>query len=82
MAKCLSAQYLKEDYAGHILESHLAQRCQGITKESFILIDEMDICKKYVKYMEGLDFVRNRDTRTIGPGYNHYNRIIIFRPKK
>jgi hypothetical protein len=47
VAKRLSAQYLKEDYAENILESHLDQVCPGITKESFILMDGTDISKKY-----------------------------------
>ena len=73
VAKRLSAQYLKEDYAKNILENHLGQVCPGITKESFILMDGTDISKKYAKYMEGLEFVRNGDTGTIGLGYNVLN---------
>jgi len=73
VAKRLSAQYLKEDYAGNILESHLGQVSPGITKESFILMDGTDISKKYAKYMEGLELVRNGDTKTIGLGYNVLN---------
>lgn len=73
VAKRLSAQYLKEDYAENILESHLGQVCPGITKESFILMDGTDISKKYAKNMEGLDLVRNGDTKTIGLGYNVLN---------
>jgi hypothetical protein len=73
VAKRLSAQYLKEDYGENILENHLGQVCPGITKESFILMDGTDISKKYAKYMEGLEFVRNGDIGTIGLGYNVLN---------
>jgi len=34
----------------------------------------MDISKKYAKYLEGLEFVRNRGIVAIGPGYNVLNR--------
>ena len=36
-------------------------------------MDGTDISKKYAKYMEGLEFVRNGDTGTIGLGYNVLN---------
>jgi len=82
-------QYLKEDYAENVLEDHLGQVCPGRTKESFILMNGTDISKKYAKYMEGLEFVRNGDIGTRGLGYNvlninainTYKEIILFYSK-
>ena len=73
VAKRLSAQYLKEDFADKVLESHLGSVAPGVAKEDFILMDGTDISKKHAKYMEGLEFVKNGDTGEIGLGYNVIN---------
>lgn len=62
VAKRLSAQYLKDDFAENVLESHLGTVEPGISKNDFILMDGTNISRKHAKYMEGLEFVRNGDT--------------------
>ena len=73
VTKRLSAQYLKDDYANKVLDHHLSNATQGVGKESFIVMDGTDISKKYAKFMEGLEFVKNGDTGDIGLGYNVLN---------
>ena len=73
VAKRLSAQYLKEDYADKVLDTHLETSCKGVRDCDFIIMDGTDISKKHAKYMEGLEFVRNGDTSEIGLGYNVLN---------
>jgi len=73
VAKRLSAQYLKDDFAENVLEGHLETVGSGISKNDFILMDGTDISKKHARYMEGLDFVKNGDTGGIGLGYNVLN---------
>ena len=73
VTKRLSAQYLKEDYADKVLETHLETSCKGVRDCDFIIMDGTDISKKHAKYMEGLEFVRNGDTSEIGLGYNVLN---------
>ena len=73
VAKCLSAQYLKEGYADSVLINHLGKFSPGITKDDFIIMDGTDISKKYAKCMEGLEFVKNGGTGAIGLGYNVLN---------
>jgi hypothetical protein len=78
VAKLLSAQYLKEDYAENILENHLGQVCPGITKESFILIshksDQNQKNKRYVIRIYDLVIVRIR-YRALQNGWS-YARIL------
>ena len=73
VAKRLSAQYLKEDYADNVCCQHLRSVSSGVSLDSFILMDGTDISKKYAKYMEGLELVKNGDTSEIGLGYNVLN---------
>ena len=73
VAKRLSAQYLKEDYAENVLNNHLKAVSSCVSKEDFILIDGTDISKKHAKNMEGLEFIKNGDTSEIGLGYNVIN---------
>ena len=73
VAKRLSAQYLKDDFAENVLGNHLETVRSGISKNDFILMDGTDISKKHAKYMEGLEFVKNGDTGEIGLGYNVLN---------
>lgn len=73
VAKRLSAQYLKDDYANKVLADHLGRICPSVSKNDFIIMDGTDITKKYAKYMEGLEFVKNGDTGDIGLGYNVLN---------
>ncbi len=73
VAKRLSAQYLKEDYADSVLINHLENVSCGVTKDDFIIMDGTDISKTYAKYMEGLEFIKNGDTGAIGLGYNVLN---------
>jgi hypothetical protein len=82
VAKRLSSQYLKDDYAENVLESHLHSVCPSVVEDSFILMDGTDISKKYARYMEGLEFVRNGDTGEIGLGYNVLNINAINRFKE
>lgn len=73
VAKRLSAQYLKDDYSDKVLQSHLSTASKGVGKDSFIIMDGTDISKKYAKFMEGLELVKNGDTGDIGLGYNVLN---------
>jgi hypothetical protein len=73
VCKRLSAQYLKDDYADKICDHHLASVGPNISKDNFIVMDGTDISKKHAKYMEGLELVRNGDTKAIGLGYNVLN---------
>ena len=73
VAKRLSAQYLKEDYAEKVLGHHLSTASKSVGRDSFIIMDGTDISKKYAKFMEGLEFVKNGDTGEIGLGYNVLN---------
>ncbi len=73
VAKRLSAQYLKDDYAENVRREHLRFVSSGISKDNFILMDGTDISKKHARYMEGLEFVKNGDTSEIGLGYNVLN---------
>ena len=73
VTKRLSAQYLKEDYAEKVLEHHLSTASRGVGEDNFIVMDGTDIRKKYAKFMEGLEFVKNGDTGQIGLGYNVLN---------
>src|SRR5680860_965911 len=73
VAKRLSAQYLKGDYADKVLEGHLETVAPGVSKDDFIVMDGTDISKKHAKYMEGPGFVKNGDTGEIGLGYNVLN---------
>jgi len=73
VAKRLSAHYLKDDYADKVLANHLDTVCCSVSKTDFIIMDGTDISKKYAKYMEGLEFVKNGDTGAIGLGYNVLN---------
>ena len=82
IAKRLSAQYLKADYADNLLEYHLSKTTPGVSTESFILMDGTDISKKHAKFMEGLEFVKNGDTGNIGLGYNVLNITAINNHKE
>ena len=82
VCKRLSSQYLKEDYANKVRQSHLISVKSGISKDNFILMDGTDISKKYAKYMEGLEFVKNGDTGGIGLGYNVLNINSITNTKE
>ncbi len=73
VCKRLSSQYLKEDYAEKVINTHLETVSGSISKDNFILMDGTDISKKHAKYMEGLEFVKNGDTGKIGLGYNVLN---------
>lgn len=73
VTKRLSAQYLKDDYAENVLRQHLKTISGSISKDNFILMDGTDISKKHAKFMEGLEFVKNGDTKEIGLGYNVLN---------
>lgn len=73
VCKRLSSQYLKEEYAEKVLQNHLSSVKSSVSKDDFILMDGTDISKKYAKYMEGLEFVKNGDTSEIGLGYNVLN---------
>lgn len=73
VCKRLSAQYLKKDYAQNVINTHLKLVKNSISKDNFILMDGTDISKKYAKYMEGLEFVKDGDTGAIGLGYNVLN---------
>ncbi len=82
VTKRLSAQYLKDDYADNIMNYHLSNTQSCVTNESFILMDGTDISKKHAKFMEGLEFVKNGDTGTVGLGYNVLNINAINRHKE
>lgn len=70
-AKRLSEQYLKDDFAHKVRDNHLERISIG--QEDFIAVDGSDIIKKYAKYMEGLELIRDGDTGNFGLGYNFIN---------
>ena len=82
VAKRLSAQYLKADYADLVLTNHLNTVCSSISENDFIIMDGSDISKKHARYMEGLEFVKNGDTGAIGLGYNVLNINAIGNDKE
>ena len=82
VCKRLSTQYLKEDYAQAVRQTHLKTVGGSISKDDFILMDGTDISKKHAKYMEGLEFVKNGDTGEIGLGYNVLNINAITNDKE
>jgi len=82
VAKRLSAQYLKINYAENVRFQHLKSISGSISKDNFILMDGTDISKKYARYMEGLEFVKNGDTSEIGLGYNVLNINAINSDRK
>ncbi len=73
VCKRLSSQYLKDDYAQKVSNTHLEGVSCSVSKEDFILMDGTDISKKHARFMEGLEFVKNGDTSEIGLGYNVLN---------
>ncbi len=73
VTKRLSAQYLKDDYADNVLDNHIETVASGICKDDFLLLDGTDISKKYARYMEGLELIKDGDTGSIGLGYNVIN---------
>ena len=73
VCKRLSSQYLKDDYAQKVIDTHLEGVSCSVSKDDFILMDGTDISKKHARYMEGLEFVKNGDTSEIGLGYNVLN---------
>lgn len=73
ICKRFTAQYGKSDFADKICQYHLSTVAPGISKNNFILMDGTDISKKHAKYMEGLELVKNGDTKEIGLGYNVLN---------
>ena len=82
VAKRLSGQYLKDDYADKVLGHHLSIATQGVSKDGFLLMDGTDISKKHAKFMEGLEFVKNGDTGDIGLGYNVLNINAVNKHKE
>ena len=65
VCKRLSSQYLKDDYAQKVIDTHLEGVSCSVSKDDFILMDGTDISKKHARYMEGLEFVKNGDTSEI-----------------
>ena len=66
VAKRLSLQYLKSDFASKVSYNHLNNVKNSISKDDFIIMDGTDISKKHAKHMESLEFVRNGNTDKIG----------------
>src|SRR5690606_32897824 len=73
VAKRLSAQYLKGDYADRVLEGQLGSAAARVSKDDFIVRVGTDISKKRARYMEGLEFVTNGETGEVELGYNVLN---------
>ena len=61
--------YNKEDFFRRLSRGHLHSIKGKINHGDYILIDGSDIQKKYARFMEGLDFVKDGDKGTIGLGY-------------
>lgn len=61
--------YNKEDFFRKLSRGHLHSIKGKINHGDYILIDGSDIQKKYARFMEGLDFVKDGDKGTIGLGY-------------
>ena len=76
-AKRLSKQYLKKDFWEKLTKSHIHAISPSVKLDDFIIWDGTDISKKYAKYMEGLEFVRDGDKKTVGLGYNVLNVNVV-----
>ena len=58
ICKRLSCQYLKDDYADKVLDSHLEIISPSISKEDFIIMDGTDISKPHAQCMEGWSLLK------------------------
>ena len=61
--------YNKEGFFRKLSRGHLHSIKGKINHGDYILIDGSDIQKKYARFMEGLDYVKDGDKGTIGLGY-------------
>jgi hypothetical protein len=73
VAKRLSKQYLKDDFWEKATESHLCAVSSSVGSSDYIIWDGTDISKPNAKHLEGLEFVRNGDTKETNLGYNVLN---------
>ncbi len=73
VCKRLSAQYLKPHFSDEIIMSHLKTVSCEITEDTFLVANGTDIAKKYSKFMEGLEFVRDGDKSKTALGFNVLN---------
>lgn len=73
VAKRLSKQYLKFDFWQKTTESHLQSVSSSVCDSDYIIWDGTDISKPNAKHLEGLEFVRNGDTKEVNLGYNVLN---------
>ena len=76
-AKRLSKQYLKKDFWKKVSSSHIQSLSPSIQSNDYFIWDGTDISKKYAKHMEGLEFIRDGDKKTIGLGYNVLNVNVV-----
>jgi len=81
-AKRLSKQYLKDDYWEKVTSSHIQTLSPSIKVDDYFIWDGTDISKKHAKFMEGLEFVRDGDKKTIGLGYNILNINVVNSSKE
>lgn len=61
--------YNKIGFFMKLFKGHLHSMKGKIYHGDYILVDGSDIQKKYAKMMEGLDYVKDGDKKTIGLGY-------------
>jgi hypothetical protein len=61
--------YNKLGFFKKLFQSHIESSKGKIHHGDYILFDGSDIQKKYAKFMDGLDFVKDGDKGTIGLGY-------------
>lgn len=67
--KRLRNHYNKKDFYLDVLTDHLQAVKDKIYHGDYLLVDGSDIQKRYARFMEGLDFVKDGDKGTVGLGY-------------
>ena len=61
--------YNKRGFVGKLFKGHINSIKGKIHHGDYILFDGSDIQKKYAKFMEGLDYVKDGDKKRVGLGY-------------
>lgn len=67
--------YNKKDFFLKLFRGHMDSIKGKINHGDYILYDGSDIQKRYARFMEGLDFVKDGDKGTIGLGYWLMNAV-------
>lgn len=71
--------YNKSGFCNKLHDAHMHSVKSKIHHGDYIFFDGSDIQKKYAKMMEGLDFVKDGDKKSVGLGYWLMNAIHLSR---